>query len=95
MILYNRGDYMQLQQEYIQLIKQWESTESAIYKTNIKVICDLNDIKPKQIESGINVSYDVARSLTNASHKARIPFLIALKLAKYLKVDIEKFLENI
>lgn len=86
---------MQLQAEYLQLIEKWDNTEPSLYKTNIKSICDSKGVKPKQIELEMNLSYETARSLTNAAHKARIPFLTALKLAEYLKIDIEKFLEKI
>jgi hypothetical protein len=83
------------QKEWIKLIEQWESTNPALYKTNIKAIADNKGIKPKQIETALNVSYNAARSYTNMSHTARIEFLTALKLAELLSVNVENFLENI
>lgn len=83
------------QKELIQLIEQWENTSPALYKVNIKTIADQKGIKPKDIETALQVTYNSARSYTNASHTARIEFLTALKLAELLQVNIEKFLENI
>jgi len=83
------------QKELIKLIEQWQETNPAIYKTNIKVICDSKGIKPRQIEEALQVLYNTARSYTNASHTARIEFLTALKLAELLSVQVEKFLKEI
>lgn len=83
------------QKELIQLIEIWNGTESAIYKTNIKRLCDEKNIKPKQIEETLQVTYNSARSYTNASHAARIKFLTALKLAEILEVNIEEFLKKV
>jgi len=80
------------QHELIQLMERWQQTEPAIYKVNIKVICDSKGIKPKQIEEGLQVPYNSARSYTNASHTARIEFITALKLAELLGVKVEEFL---
>lgn len=83
------------QKELIQLIEKWESTEPIIYKTNIKHICEHKNKTTRDIESFFQISFNTARSYINSSHTARIPFLIGLKLADYLEIDIEKFLENI
>lgn len=82
------------QSELIKLMERWQNTDPAIYKTNIKVICDSKGIKPRQIEELLQVPYNTARSYTNASHVARIEFLKALKLAEVLGVKVEKFLEE-
>lgn len=86
---------MELQKEYIYLIEQWENTSPALYKANIKAIADQKGIKPRHIETALNVSYNAARSYTNASHTARIEFLTALKLAELLNVNVQDFLKNI
>ena len=83
------------QVELIQLIEQWQQTNPAIYKANIKAICDNKGIKPKQIEEHLKVPYNSARSYTNAVHTARIEFLTALKLAELLGVKVEKFMKRI
>jgi hypothetical protein len=82
------------QKELIELIQKWEETSPALYKANIKAIADSKDIKPRQIETALNVSYNAARSYTNAAHTARIEFKTALKLAELLSVNVEKFLEE-
>jgi len=83
------------QSELIKLIEMWQRADPSVYKANIKVICHSKGIKPKQIEEYLNVTYNSARSYTNASHTARIEILTALKLAELLGVKIEKFLEEI
>lgn len=83
------------QKELIQLMEQWQDTEPVIYKAKIKHLCDNKGIKPRQIETALNVSYNAARSYTNASHTARIEFLTALKLAELLNVEVKDFLKNI
>lgn len=82
------------QKELIKLIEKWESTYPIIYKTNIKKLAEIKGVKPRHIESALEVVNNTARSYTNVGHIARIPFLIGLKLAELLEVDIEKFLEN-
>ena len=79
----------------IQLIETWNNTEPSTYKTNIKRLCDEKNIKPKQIEEVLQVTYNSARSYTNASHTARIEFLTALKLAEMLEVNVEEFLKKV
>lgn len=83
------------QKELIQLIEQWNDTEPAIYKTNIKIMSDLKGIRPRHIKEGLNISDSMTRSFLNVSHKARIEFLMALKLAEFLKCDVKDFLKNI
>ncbi len=83
------------QQQLIELIEQWQQTDPAIYKTNIKRIADSQNIKPRQIEELMQVNYHTARSYTNASHPARIEFITALKLANMLGVTVEDFLKKI
>jgi len=92
-ILYKKGIVMN-QRELIQLMNQWQSTEPALYKTNIKRLASLKGIKPKDIESALNVPNSTAKSYTNIGHPARIEFLTALKLAELLGVEVKKFLEN-
>lgn len=82
------------QAELIQLMERWQQTDPALYKANIKIICDSKGIKPRHIEEALQVSYNSARSYTNASHAARIEFLTGLKLAELLDVKVEKFLEE-
>lgn len=81
--------------ELIQLMEQWKNTEPKLYKTNIKRLCDIKGVKPRHVESALNVPNSTAKSYTTLSHPARIEFLTALKLAELLKVEVEKFLENI
>jgi hypothetical protein len=83
------------QNELIELIDKWETTSPILYKTNIKAIADQKGIKPRHVETALNVSYNAARSYTNASHTARIEFKTGLKLAELLNVNIEDFLKNI
>lgn len=83
------------QKELIQLIEKWESIEPIIYKTNIKNICEHRGKTTRDIESYFNISFNTARSYINPSHSARIPFLTGLKLAEFLGIDVDKFLENI
>lgn len=83
------------QKELIRLMERWQDMNPAIYKTNIKAVCDSKGIKPRQIEEALQVPYNTARSYTNASHSARIEFLTALKLAELLSVQVEKFLKEI
>jgi len=83
------------QKELIQLIEIWIDTDPTVYKANIKRLCDENNIKPKQIEIALQVTYNAARSYTNASHTARIEFLTALKLAEMLEINIEEFLKKV
>jgi len=83
------------QKELIELIEKWNNTNPALYKTNIKCLCDEKGIKPKQIQEKLQINYNSARSYTNPAHTARIEFLTALKLAEMLNVNIEKFLKNI
>lgn len=83
------------QKELIQLMEQWQEIEPAIYKSNIKRLCDEKNIKPKQIEEVLQVTYNSARSYTNSSHTARIEFLTALKLAEMLEINIEEFLKKV
>ena len=82
------------QAELINLITQWQHSDPAIYKANIKDICDSKSIKPKQIQEYLNIPYNSARSYTNAAHPARIEFITALKLAELLGVNVEEFLKN-
>jgi transcriptional regulator with XRE-family HTH domain len=82
------------QAELIKLMEQWQDTNPTIYKTNIKAICDSKGVKPRHIEEGLGVSYNSARSYTNAAHSARIEFLTALKLAEMLGVKVEEFLKE-
>ena len=82
------------QKELIKLMEQWQETNPAIYKANIKVICDSKGIKPRQIKEYLQVPYNTARSYTNASHTARIEFLTALKLAELLGIKVENFLKE-
>jgi transcriptional regulator with XRE-family HTH domain len=82
------------QKELIQLIEIWNNIYPMTYKTNIKRLCDEKNIKPKQIAEVLQVTYNSARSYTNASHTARIEFLTALKIAEMLEVNIEEFLEK-
>lgn len=82
------------QKQLINLIEQWQQTNPAIYKTNIKKIADSQNIKPKKLEELLQVSYHAARSYTNPSHIARIEFITALKLAELLGVMVTDFLEN-
>jgi hypothetical protein len=88
------GDLME-QKELVQLIEKWESTEPIIYKTNLKNICKHKGKTIRDIESFFNISFNTARSYINPSHTARIPFLIGLKLAEFLEINVEKLLENI
>jgi len=81
------------QSELIELINRWQQTKPAIYKANIKVICDSKGIKHRHIEENLKVPYNTARSYTNASHTARIEFMTALKLAELLNVKVEEFLD--
>ena len=83
------------QSELIQLITQWEQTDPIIYKSNIKSLCHLKGIKPRHLESTLNISNSMAKSFTNLSHKARIEFKTALQLAELLQVDVTDFLKNI
>ena len=83
------------QRELIQLIENWNNIDPALYKSNIKKLCDKKGIKPKQIQEKLQVNYNSARSYTNASHTARIEFLTALKLAEMLETNVEEFLKNI
>jgi len=83
------------QAELIQLMEQWQQTNPAIYKANIKVICDSKGIKPKQLAEDLQIPYNTARSYTYAVHTARIEFLTALKLAEYLGVKVEEFMKRI
>lgn len=82
------------QKELINLIECWNNTPPALYKANIRRLASLKGIKPKDIESALNVPNSTAKSYTNVGHPARIEFLTALKLAKLLGVEIKKFLEN-
>lgn len=82
------------QKELIELMEQWEQTEPIIYKANIKAICQLKGIKPRHIVKALQIPITTAKSFTNLSHKARIEFITALKLAELLKENIKKFLEN-
>ena len=82
------------QQKLIELIEQWQNTNPAIYKTNIKKIADSQNIKPRQLERLLQVSYHAARSYTNPAHIARIEFITALKLAELLGVKVADFLKN-
>jgi DNA-binding Xre family transcriptional regulator len=88
------GDKMNTinQIELITLIEQWQTTDPTIYKTNIKAICSKNNVKPRHIKEGLNISDAMTRSILNVSHKARIEFITALKLAEYLKCDVKDFL---
>jgi hypothetical protein len=88
------GDKMN-QKELIELIEQWQQTDPQIYKTNIKAICFKKGIKPRHIISGLNISDAMSRSILNASHKARIEFITALKLAEFLQCDVKDFIKNI
>ncbi len=83
------------QKELIQLMEQWQEIEPAIYKLNIKRLCDNKGIKPRHIEESLQVTYNSARSYTNSSHTARIEFLTALKLAEMLEINIEEFLKKV
>jgi hypothetical protein len=96
-IWYNKigGCIMQNQKELIKLMERWENTSPALYKANIKALCNGNDIKPRHIESALKVLNSTAKSYTNVNYKGRIEFLTALKLAELLKVNIEDFLKNI
>jgi hypothetical protein len=82
------------QQELISLMEQWQNTNPSIYKSNIKRLAGIKGIKPKQIESALQVPNSTAKSYTNIGHPARIEFLTALKLAELLETNVEKFLEN-
>jgi hypothetical protein len=85
-----------MDQKYlIQLMEQWHHTDPALYKANIKRLCDDKDIKPRHIESALNVPNSAAKSYVSIKHLARIEFLTALKLAEMLEVKVENFLENI
>jgi DNA-binding Xre family transcriptional regulator len=83
------------QSEIINLIDQWQQTDPQIYKTNIKAICFKKGIKPRHLKEGLNISDAMTRSILNASHKARIEFINALKLAEFLQCDVKDFLKNI
>ena len=83
------------QSDLITLITQWQQTDPTIYKSNIKALCHLKGIKPRHLESTLNISYSMAKSIVNPSHKARIEFLMALILAEYLQCDVKDFLKNI
>jgi hypothetical protein len=83
------------QQQLIQLMEQWQKSDPAQYKANLKAICDSQGIKSKQLQEALQVPYNTARSYTNASHTARIEFITALKLAEFLGVKVEKFLGEI
>ena len=50
------------QKELIQLMEQWQEIEPAIYKSNIKRLCDNKGIKPRHIEESLQVTYNSARS---------------------------------
>lgn len=82
------------QKQLINLMEQWQQTNPAIYKTNIKRIADSKKIKPRHLEELLQINYHSARSYTNPSHIARIEFLTALKLAELLEVKVTDFLEN-
>jgi hypothetical protein len=81
------------QHELIQLIEQWENTSPALYKANIKAIADQKGIRPRYIKEALKLSDSMTRSILNVSHKARIEFLTALKLAEYMQEDIKNFLK--
>jgi len=81
------------QHELIKLINRWQQTKPAIYKANIKAICDNKKVKPRHIEENLKIPYNTARSYINVSHVARIEFMTALKLAELLNVKVEEFLD--
>lgn len=85
---------MQLQKEYIQLMKQWQDTEPVVYKTNIKRLCDIKGVKPRHIVDSLNITRNKAVSLINPSHKGKVEFYDALRLAELLSIDVENFLAN-
>lgn len=82
------------QKQLINLMEKWQQTSPAIYKTNLKRICDSKNIKPRQLEKLMQVNYNTARSYTNSVHPARIEFITALKLANMLNVNVTDFLED-
>ncbi len=75
------------QKELIQLIEKWNTTEPALYKSNIKHISEFKNIKPRHIREGLQISDSMTRSILNVSHKARSEFITALKLAEFLQCD--------
>lgn len=83
------------QKEILKLIEQWEQTDPAVYKANIKAICHLKGIKPRHIVEALQIPLTTVKSFTNVSHKARIEFKTALQLAELLQVDIKEFLKEI
>ena len=82
------------QTKIIKFMEQWQQHNPALYKANIKAICDTKGIKPRHIQEALQVPYNTVKSYTNVAHTARIEFLTALKLAELLSVNVEKFLEN-
>ena len=83
------------QSELIKLMEQWQETEPQLYKSNIKAICFQKGIKPRHIKKGLSISDTMSYSFVNVTHKARIEFIMALKLAEYLKCDVKDFLKNV
>ena len=82
------------QQQILLLIEQWQHTDPKHYKANIKYLCRVKGVTYNQIMPALNVGYETARSYYNVVHRSKIDFLVALKLAELLGVDVELFLED-
>lgn len=82
------------QKEILALIEQWQHTDPKLYKINIRHQCRSKGITAKQIMPALNVTCETARSYYNVAHKSKIDFLIALKLAELLGIDVKLFLQD-
>ena len=89
--MYSNKTYNQY--EILELMEKWYNTEQSKYKANIYRIYKVKRLKPKDIITAMQVGSNTAKSYICAAHPARLEFITALKLAEFLEVDIERFLD--
>lgn len=82
------------QTEFLQIIKQYNSTDRKIIKTNLKRIMNIQGIKPADIIS-LGYSPRNVYAWTNKSTKNIPMFNQALDIAVEFHFDIKEFLRNI
>lgn len=83
------------QAELIELMEKWQETDPALYKQNIRKLCEERKIYPAKLAKLLGIKYSTAKSYFYQNHPSKIEFLTALKIAELLKVDVREFLKGV